>query len=190
MINIFGKDQEQEIVRLFAKEDSRAMDALFAEYAGYLTAVAQRYVPREADMHDVLQESFIKIFTRIGDFEYRGKGSLRAWLTRVVVNEALHWLRSGRQLLFADTDLERMDLPEEPPPATDTLTDEGLARLIGRLPAGYRAVFNLYAVEGKSHKESARLLDIKPDTSASQYHKAKNMLARMIREQRKKEERL
>ena len=159
-MNLFGTSKEQQIIRLFSKGDSRAMDALYAEYADCLTAVCARYVPREDDLHDVLQESFIKIFTKIDSFEYRGRGSLRAWLTRVVVNEALHWLRNTNEI----------------------------AALIGRLPAGYRAVFNLYAIEGKSHKEIAQLLNIKPDTSASQYYKAKNMLARMIREQRKKEE--
>ena len=80
-----------------------------------------------------------------------------------------------------------MEMPEEEPDAS-LLSDNEIAALIGRLPAGYRAVFNLYAIEGKSHKEIALLLNIKPDTSASQYYKAKNMLARMIREQRKKEE--
>ena len=82
------------------------MDALYAEYADSLTAVCARYVPREDDLHDVLQESFIKIFTKIDSFEYRGRGSLRAWLTRVVVNEALHWLRNTRQLFVVDSDIE------------------------------------------------------------------------------------
>ncbi len=186
-MNLFGTSKEQQIIRLFSKGDSRAMDALYAEYADSLTAVCARYVPREDDLHDVLQESFIKIFTKIDSFEYRGRGSLRAWLTRVVVNEALHWLRNTRQLFVVDSDIEKMEMPEEEPDAS-LLSDNEIAALIGRLPAGYRAVFNLYAIEGKSHKEIALLLNIKPDTSASQYYKAKNMLARMIREQRKKEE--
>ena len=163
------------------------MDVLYTEYADCLTAVCSRYVPQEADLHDVLQESFIKIFTKINSFEYRGRGSLRAWLTRVVVNEALHWLRAVQQQSIVDSDIEQMEMTEEEPD-TSLLSDDEIAALIGRLPAGYRAVFNLYAIEGRSHKEIAQQLNIKPDTSASQYHKAKNMLARMIREQRKKEE--
>ena len=186
-MKLFGISKEQQIIRLFSKGDSRAMDALYAEYADCLTAVCARYVPREDDLHDVLQESFIKIFTKIESFEYRGRGSLRAWLTRVVVNEALHWLRNTRQLFVVDSDIEKIELTEEEP-NTALLSDDEIAALIGRLPPGYRAVFNLYAIEGKSHKEIALLLNMKPDTSASQYYKAKNMLARMIREQRKKEE--
>ena len=185
-MKLFGISKEQQIIRLFSKGDSRAMDVLYAEYADHLTAVCARYVPREDDLHDVLQESLIKIFTKIDSFEYRGRGSLRAWLTRVVVNEALHWLRNTGQLFVVDSDIEKIELTEEEP-NTALLSDDEIAALIGRLPPGYRAVFNLYAIEGKSHKEIALLLNMKPDTSASQYYKAKNMLARMIREQRKKE---
>ena len=126
--------------------------------------------------------ALIKVFTSIQDFEYRGKGSLKAWLTRVVINEALIFLRQNKRL--NETDIDALpDMPEEEPPDTSGLTPEQAKALIDQLPDGYRAVFNLYAIEGKSHKEIAELLHIKPDTSASQYHRAKNMLARIIRQQ-------
>lgn len=129
-----------------------------------------------------MQEALIKVFTSIQDFEYRGKGSLKAWLTRVVINEALIFLRQNKRL--NETDIDALpDMPEEEPPDTSGLTPEQAKALIDQLPDGYRAVFNLYAIEGKSHKEIAELLHIKPDTSASQYHRAKNMLARIIRQQ-------
>lgn len=158
------------------------MDVLYATYADYLTGVASRYIRQPDNLHDVMQEALIKVFTSIQDFEYRGKGSLKAWLTRVVINEALIFLRQNKRL--NETDIDALpDMPEKEPSDTSGLTPEQAKALIDQLPDGYRAVFNLYAIEGKSHKEIAELLHIKPDTSASQYHRAKNMLARLIRQQ-------
>lgn len=95
---------------------------------------------------------------------------------RVVINEALIFLRQSKRL--NETDIEKVpDIPEEEPPDTSFLSPEQAKAVIDQLPDGYRAVFNLYAIEGKSHKEIAEMLHIKPDTSASQYHRAKNMLA-------------
>jgi RNA polymerase sigma factor (sigma-70 family) len=177
-----GLNKEQRILAQFARGDQRAMDVLYATYADYLTGVASRYIRQPDNLHDVMQEALIKVFTSIQDFEYRGKGSLKAWLTRVVINEALIFLRQNKRL--NETDIDALpDMPEEEPPDTSGLTPEQAKALIDQLPDGYRAVFNLYAIEGKSHKEIAELLHIKPDTSASQYHRAKNMLARIIRQQ-------
>ncbi len=184
-MTLFGINREQQLVKAFAKHDAQAMDRLYAEYAGYLTGVCARYIPNREDLHDVLQEAFIKIFTKISTFEYRGKGSLKAWLTRVVVNEALHFLRDKHTDLFVDTDNELPDVPESPPP--NDLTSDQLMMFIGQLPPGYRTVFNLFAIEGKSHNEIATLLNIKPATSASQYFKAKNMLATLVKQYINKE---
>ena len=91
------------------------------------------------------------------------------------------WLNA---ICGSQTDIEKVpDIPEEEPPDTSFLSPEQAKAVIDQLPDGYRAVFNLYAIEGKSHKEIAEMLHIKPDTSASQYHRAKNMLARIIRQQ-------
>lgn len=177
-------NNEQHILQLFARGDSRAMDVLYAQFADYMAGVCVRYVPRPDDTRDVLQEALIKIFSSIGGFNYRGEGSLKAWLTRVVVNEALMFLRDKKKMLFVDSEREIPDTPEEPPD-TSGLTAEMVDEALRQLPDGYRAVFNLYAIEGRSHKEIAELLGIKPDTSASQYHRAKAMLARILRKRKK-----
>lgn len=178
-----GLNREKRILQLFDRGDPSAMDRLYAEFAGYLTGVCYRYIPDDADMKDVLQESFIKIFTRIGTFTYRGEGSLQAWMTRIVINESLLWLRRKAASNTLRIDERRApDLPEETEPEVERLDGEVLAGMIRRLPAGYRTVFNLYAVEGKSHREIARLLGIRPDTSASQFYRARQLLARMVRE--------
>ena len=97
------------------------------------------------------------------------------------------FLRNKKKMLFVDDDREIPDQAEEPPDPEAINADE-VATAIQMLPDGYRTVFNLYAIEGKSHKEIAKILDIKPDTSASQYHRAKNMLAKILKEQIQKEE--
>jgi len=76
-MRLFGNNKEQHILSLFAKGDNRAMDKLYGTYADYLAQVCLRYIGNREDLHDVLQEAFIRIFTGIHSFEYRGKGSLK-----------------------------------------------------------------------------------------------------------------
>ena len=177
-MSILPTDTEQHILQQFKRDYNSAMDLLYAEYAGYLTAVCARYITNDDDLRDVLQEALIKIFTQIATFDYRGKGSLKAWMVRIVVNESLqHLRRNKKNEMLVDT--EPPDIPEEDPD-TDGLDADQMTEMIRSLPDGYRMVFNLYVVEGRSHKEIAEILGIKPDTSASQLHRAKNILARMI----------
>lgn len=173
-------DREEKIVSLFRQGDALAMDVLYADYAPYLTGVCARYISDDDTLKDVLQESFIKIFTQMGTFEYRGQGSLRAWMNRIVVNESLQSLRRQKrdQAMMLDTDPP--DTADEEP-NTAELSREEMGMLLRKLPDGYRAVLNLYVIEGWSHQEIARQLGIKPDSSASQLHRAKTMMARLIR---------
>lgn len=188
---------EEKIVRMFSSDADSAMENFYAVYSGYLAGICSRYIQDSDRRKDILQESLIKIFTQIGRFRYMGEGSLKAWAARITVNEALQELRrEGRSPLSRMS--EGMDLPSE-----DSLGDSErlckgldldkvdagtLSDMISRLPAGYRSVFNLYAIEGKSHKEIADILGIRPDTSASQYHRAKALLARWLSDYLKKKE--
>lgn len=173
-------DTEQHIMDLFARGDSHAMDVLYSHFANYLAGVCVRYVPQQADLHDVLQNALIKIFTTIDSFKYRGTGSLKAWMTRITINEALMFLRSKKKLAFEDYDADPPDMEEEEPD-TSGINANMVAQAMALLPDGYRTVFNLYAIEGKNHKEIAKILNIKPTTSASQYHRAKTMLAKILK---------
>lgn len=159
--------------------DSRAQRQLYEHFAGAAMATALRYVPDHDEVRDVVQESFIKIFTRIDRFHYRGEGSLRAWVKTIVVHEALNHIRARGHLLL--TDHLPNNVVEEPEPDVERVPPNVLTRLIGQLPAGYRIVLNLYVFEQLSHKEIGQLLGIKPQTSASQYFRAKQMLAKNIR---------
>lgn len=186
-MNILHTDKEQRIIKLFDRGDSTAMDVLYAEYADYLTGICYRYIGNDDDMKDVLQEAFIKIFTQIRSFRYRGKGSLKAWMTRIVVNESLMFLRKQsrtEETLSAD---EPPDIADDPPD-TSGLDVSMIMDMIAKLPTGYRVVFNLFAIDGLSHKQIAGQLHITPSTSASQFHKARNMLAKMIRKYKQEQE--
>lgn len=159
------------------------MKQLYDRHVRFLTAVCSRYVP-DADLRDVLHDSFIKIFSSIRSFDYRGDGSLRRWMTRITVNESLKHLQKIRHLNFiqyedelpdiADNDTEEDDIPIGDIPI-DTIHE-----MICRMPTGYRTVFSLHALDGLGHKEIATALGISESTSASQYHRAKKMLAQMI----------
>lgn len=177
---LFRKDREQQTLDLFRKGDKCAMDMLYQEYADHLAGVCARYISDEDQLKDVLQESFIRIFTQIHLFEYRGKGSLKAWLTRIVINEALMELRKDRTFLVPLQETAVAGIPDEDPD-TEGFDAQTLVSFVRQLPPGYRAVFNLFVVEEKTHKEIADILHIQPATSASQLSRAKQMLTKMIK---------
>lgn len=163
------------------EHDSRAMRLYYDLMASYLTAVCARYITQEEELKDVLQDSFIRIFSAIDMFEYRGEGSLRAWSRRVVVNEALNALRQSKQLSPISYTEQLPDIQEEEP-ETDDVPPDVIQRFIRELPVGYRTVFNLYVFEDKSHQEIAQMLHIKESSSASQLSRAKSILAKRINE--------
>ena len=156
------------------------MQEFYTLYANHLTAVCSRYIVDRDDLKDVFQEALIHIFSHIPDFEYRGPGSLKAWASRIVVNEALDYLKAKKhhELMMVEE-----DIADEPYEETLTLSDippDVIQRMVKKLPIGYRTVFNLYVFEDKSHQEIAQLLGTSVKTSISQLHKAKNLLAQMI----------
>ncbi len=182
MLFNWNSDKEEREILLVKHGDAAAMRNLYERHIGYLTAVCSRYVAEQDDVRDVLQDSFVKIFDGIGGFEYRGKGSVRAWMTRVVVNESLSYLRRTDRPEVSYPEWELPDVAEEDSPDTLDITPEAIQEMVMKLPRGYRTVFCLYVFEHKSHKEIADSLGIRPDTSASQFHKAKDMLRGFINE--------
>lgn len=174
-------DTEERLLRLVRQGDHTAMRAVYTTYVRYLTAVCSRYIPNDEDAKDVLQDSFLRIFSSIATFSYRGPGSLKAWMTRITVNEALKHLQRECRISFvelSDKDYEQPDTE----PDMNNMPPQEVFRLIRSLPDGYRTIFNLYVIEEHTHKEIARMLNIKESTSASQLHRAKNLLAAKIRQ--------
>lgn len=174
---------EAQLAQRAARQDPEAQYQLYRLTAGYLTAVGRRYVCDAQDLKDVLQDSYLKIFSQLHRFSYRGPGSLRAWTTRIVVNEAISLLRQRERMDSLSSEDDLSNLPEEDISEDDMnrLPPEVLQTMVSELPTGYRTVLNLYVFEDKSHQEIARLLGIKESSSASQLHRARQMLARKIK---------
>jgi RNA polymerase sigma-70 factor (ECF subfamily) len=174
-------DSEERLTKRLQNGNKAAAKEFYALYADYLAGICSRYIINEEDQKDVFQESFIRIFSNISQFTYRGEGSLKAWATRIVVNESLKFLRSGLQHELIPIDMDMEDEVEEDPHVSD-IPPDAIMEMLSRLPTGYRTVFNLYVFENRSHQEIAKMLGIKENSSASQLHRAKKLLAGMIRE--------
>lgn len=149
-----------------------------------LMGVCLRYCPSRAEAEDALQNTFVKIFTRLE--QYRGDGPFEAWARRVAVHTALHAVEQHRLRHPTSTGADELadyaaDLPSLEPSALDTLAADDLLRHLATLPPGYRTVLNLYAVEGYSHQEIAQLLGIAEGTSKSQLARARQLLAHRLR---------
>ena len=172
-------ESEEIILDGIRRGDRRAMKQLYDGCAARAMAVSHRYVADADARKDIVQESFIQVLTHVNDFQYRGEGSLTAWLLRIVVNRSVDYLRKHERWVSADS---MPELPDEDEPPVEQVPPEAVADMLGQLPAGYRTVFNLYVFEQRSHKEIARLLHIKENSSASQYSRARKILAHMIKE--------
>lgn len=207
---------EVELIRKARRQDTAAIKALYDAYVQYLVAVCKSYIASDDDVKDVLQESFLKIFSSLDKFEWRGEGSLKSWMRRIVVNEALMFLRRNAKLAtdsldkefapggFGDvsgsgvaggfgtssgfgTSFDVADEPADGDPDVAGVPMQVLLGMIRELPEGYRTVFNLYVFEEKSHKEIAGVLGISENTSYSQFSRAKSLLARKIKDYKKKQ---
>lgn len=172
------EQNEQQIAILMSTDMDKAMPLLFNTYSAYLYAVCCRYISNDADASDVLQDSFIHVFRNGSKYQWRGKGSLLSWLTKIVVNLSLKHLEKEKKTQIVALD-DSPDLENESPNLLH-IPPEVLHTLIRKLPTGYRLVLNLYAFEGYSHKEIATQLGITPQTSASQLHHAKHLLKELI----------
>lgn len=180
------KHSERELAEMLQRGDASVVGELYARYARHLTSICSRYIIDYEDVKDVLQESFIKIFTKGSSFKYREDGSLKAWLRQIVVNESLVFLKKqGRQDLVVFDDKLITDISEDPEEDMNVLPNiptDVLYQMIRALPPGNRIVFNLYVIEGRTHKEIAELLGIQETTSFSQLSRAKRMLAKKIKD--------
>jgi RNA polymerase sigma-70 factor (ECF subfamily) len=178
---------EQEITAGCKKGDNKARKELYEQYKGKMYALILRYMPDRDVARDVLHDGFIAVFTRFDRFEWRQEGSLRAWISRLFVNEVLQHLRAKdilRDTVDIGKTLETFSMPEDI--NVESIPSNILHHFISELPTGYRTVFNLFALDGLSHKEIGMMLNISEHTSSSQFYRAKQIIARKISEYRKR----
>ena len=181
LVYIVTMETELQLLKAIQSGQQDAQRQLYERYAGQAMATGMRYVPDPDQVRDVVHDSFVKILTSLDQFNYRGEGSLRAWIKSIVAHQAINHIKQYEHLKLTDQFPESM-VQESEDPDVDRVPSDILNKLISELPAGYRIVLNLYVFEQKSHKEIAHLLGIKPETSASQFSRAKQALAKRINE--------
>jgi RNA polymerase sigma factor (sigma-70 family) len=171
--------KEEELVKGCLRRDRNAQQQLFDLYSAKMYGLCYRYVRHAMEAEDILVTAFTKVFERIAQF--KGEGSFEGWIRRIMVNEALTYLRKSRPM-YLETDLEQADREPDYDRLGDHLEAEDLMKMIQELPAGYRLVFNMYAIDGYSHKEIAEQLGISENTSKSQLSRARVYLQKILAE--------
>jgi len=179
--------QEEYIANRCLQGDRNAQRQLYETYAGWLLGVCLRYVSDQATAEDLLHDGFVQVFTHFNQFRWQGEGSLKAWLFKVQQNILLQHLRKQSTLHVLLSIDENPQLAEEIPEPEDihAIPRTALMKMIRELPTGYRTVFNLFVIDGHSHREIAQLLGINEKSSASQLVHARRLLASKINAWRK-----
>jgi RNA polymerase sigma-70 factor (ECF subfamily) len=172
--------KENDLIQGCLKRDRSAQKLLYDTYSSKMYGLCYRYVKDSMEAEDVLITSFTKIFEKIDQFKQ--EGSFEGWIRRIVVNEALTSLRKKRSM-YLETELEQVDYDPNYKNLSDHLEAEDLLAIVNELPTGYRIVFNMYAIDGYSHKEIAEYLGISENTSKSQLSRARTYLQKVLKEQ-------
>lgn len=168
---------ERQLIEGCKKRNPACQQGVFQRYAGKMLSVCRRYARHEMEAEDMVQDGFIKVYRYIDTFG--DKGSFEGWVRRIMINTALkHCSKSA----FKKETIGVETLPENSidPRVFSKIGIDELMKLVSNLPDGYRIVFNLYAIEGYSHKEIADLLEIGESTSRSQLVKARRILQKKV----------
>lgn len=169
---------EEEIVKGCLAGKREYQKKLYQLYAGKMLFVCMRYTKNREEAEDVMQDAFIKVFRSLASFKFQG--SFEGWVRRIMVHTAIEYLRKKKHATVFDDVEDIIHQPESETDATGKLNEKELLRMIHYLPDGYRTVFNMYVIEGYSHKEIAGMLQISEGTSKSQLSKAKNHLKGLL----------
>ena len=171
-----------------AKGDRSAMRELYNRYAARLSALCSRYANGAEEGKDLMHDTMAKAFGKMGQYRYQSDGSLYAWLSRMAVNLAIDRLRKEGRLGVPVSDEMIPDVPDPPAEEVRMIPLQDLQAMIASLPDSKRLVFNMFCVDGFSHREIAEKLGIAEKTSSSTLARAKKMLSRMIQEYKEKQD--
>lgn len=174
------QESERQLIESIQSGDREALRRLYERFSRFAMGVALRYVPEREDAIDIVHDSFVVILTSINSFEYRGEGSLRNWVSKIVSHHAIDWIKKHEQLSFSDQIPDEIEENEEA--AIEEVPKNLVNEMIGRLPLRYRIVINLRAFEELSHKEIALRLGISENVSVTLFSRAKRKLAKMMKE--------
>ena len=168
---------DEELLDGCARNNRVTQEALYKKYAPTMFGICLRYAVNRPQAEDIMQEGFVKVYTHIKQF--RREGSFEGWMKRIFVNTSIEWLRKN-SLMNQMLDVETTPLHRVQQDGFHQLAAKDLLNFVQSLAPGYRTVFNLYAIEGYSHKEIAELLGISEGTSKSQFARGRYMLEKMV----------
>ena len=171
---------DSDLIRGCMESDRRMQEELYRRFSPRMYAVCLRYAGNAEEAEDILQEGFIKVFKKLDSF--RNEGSFEGWIRRIFVNTAIEHFRRKKYLLPV-TEKEENTIEGKYTSVLDELGAKDIMALVQELSPGYRTVFNMYVVEGYTHKEIADQLGISEGTSKSQLSRAKVILQDMVRTQ-------
>jgi RNA polymerase sigma factor (sigma-70 family) len=169
---------ENDLIKGCIAGDRRMQEELYNRFAPKMYAVCLRYANNSNDAQDLLQEGFIKVYRNLHRF--RAEGSFEGWVRRVFINSSIEHFRKKSSQLSTVSDKEENTIEDSDISALDSLAEKDIIHLIQELSPGYRTVFNLYVVEGYSHREIGELLGISEGTSKSQLARAKAILQKKV----------
>lgn len=177
---LLGPDEERVLIDRLGRKKTPALRFLYERMHSYVRGVCSRYVADDDAISDLVQNTFIKVFSSFDKFKYRGAGSLQAWIRQIAVHESIDYLRACKKSREVPLD-DNMDMPDDEGADIEMIPSEELFAMVRKLPDQYRTVFNLYVFEDKSHKEIASMLGIGEKTSASDLFRARKLLAAMMK---------
>jgi len=173
------QNNDTHLIQAILKGDKQAERMLYERYERYWFRLSLRYGKDRMEAQDIMQEGLIGIYKDLKQFDPE-RGKFGTWSGRVLVNAALRYLKKNHwQQSFTELD-EAAGVVDESIDITSSISAKELIEVIQQLPMGYRIVFNMFVMEGYSHKEIAKQLDIKVGTSKSQLSKAKSTLKKQI----------
>lgn len=177
-----SKPLDEAIIKACLANDRKAQEAFYAHFCSTMFAVCLRYSNNREDASDIMQEGFIKVFSKLG--QYQGKGSLEGWMKRIFINTALEHYRINK-VYFAQSDIELAENRAVNDFIPERLDAALLLKILNQMAPGYRTVINLYAIEGYNHAEIAEMLGISEGTSKSQLARARQVLATALEKLKK-----
>ncbi|MBO6082417.1 MAG: sigma-70 family RNA polymerase sigma factor [Bacteroidales bacterium] len=179
---------EQALARYCSQRDRLAVDELYRRYAARVYSLCRRYLGNDDDAKDLMMETLLQAIDKMESFHYTGEGSLYGWIGRIAINKALNQIKRHRWRKVPLDMWARDDIPEPTEEETVSIPKEKLQVWISELPDLRRAVFNLYCIDGYSHKEIARMLGISETGSTSILVKARKQLKDKIKQYLKEQE--
>ncbi len=168
---------EEELIRLCISQDRKGQRLLYQKFVSPMGRLCIRYLKNEEEAKDTVTEGFLKVFASIQSFESRHQGSLEAWMRKIMVNECLMKLRKNRGLIFLN--IEEAEFIEISS-IEENISAEEIFRMVAALPDGYRTVFNLFVLEGYSHKEISEMTGMSESASRSQLTHARSKIKELL----------